>query len=58
MYVHISFMEERVSVSTMFRSKTYCKPILLYACECFNMICSEVSQLSGVEVCLGLLESV
>jgi len=24
---------------------SYCKPILLYACECFNTSCSEVSQL-------------
>ena len=32
--------------------KPYCKPILLYACECFNMSGSEVSQLCRAWKCV------
>ena len=32
--------------------KTYCKPVLLYVCACFNMSCSEVSQLCWAWRCV------
>jgi len=28
--------------------QSYCKPLLLYACECFNITRSEISQLFNV----------
>jgi len=32
--------------------QSYCKPLLLYACECFNMTCSEISQLCKAWRCV------
>jgi len=32
--------------------QSYCKPLLLYACECFNMTRSEISQLCRAWRCV------